>query len=124
MTKFLPYLFGVLTIIHALPAMALIAPARLSSLYGFEAGDSVLTTLSQHRALLFGVFAAALVYAIIAPSVRVPVLIGATISMGGFLLIAIVRGETSGALRSIVIVDVIGLIIAAVAAAILWKGAA
>lgn len=123
MTKLLPYLFGMLALIHALPAMAVLAPARLSSLYGFKAGDSVLTTLLQHRALLFGLVAAALVYAIFAPTVRWPVLIGAVVSMGGFLLIAVARGETSGALRSIVIVDVIGLIIAAVAAVILWKAA-
>jgi hypothetical protein len=124
MTKTLPYLFGALAIIHALPAMALIAPARLSSLYGFEAGDSVLTTLLQHRALLFGILSAALIYAIFTPSVRVPILIGATISMGGFILIAMARGETSGALKSIVFADVIGLVVAVFAAALLWRGAA
>jgi hypothetical protein len=121
MTKLLPYLFGALAVIHALPAIAVLAPARLSSLYGFEVGDSVLTTLLQHRALLFGILAAALIYAIIDPSVRWPVLIGGTVSMAGFLLIAIARGETSGALRSIVIADIVGLVIAAIAAILLWK---
>lgn len=123
MTKLLPYLFGALAVIHALPAMAVLAPARLSSLYGFEVSDSVLTTLLQHRALLFGILAAALIYAIFTPSVRWPVLIGAVVSMGGFLLIAMIRGETSGVLRSIVIVDIVGLMIAALAAVILWKAA-
>lgn len=121
MIKLLPYLFGMLAVIHALPAMAVLAPARLSLLYGFEAGDSVLTTLLQHRALLFGILSAALIYAIFAPSVRAPVLIGATVSMGGFLLIAMARGETSGVLRSIVIADIVGLLIAALAAVLLWR---
>ncbi len=124
MTKLLPFLFGALALIHALPAMAVIAPARLSSLYGFDASDTVLTTLLQHRALLFGILSAALIYAIFIPSVRWPVLIGAIMSMGGFLVIALARGEVSGALRSIVVADVIGLVIAVLAAACLWKGAA
>lgn len=124
MTKLLPFLFGALALIHALPAMAVIAPARLSSLYGFDASDTVLTTLLQHRALLFGILSAALIYAIFIPSVRWPVLIGAIVSMGGFLVIALARSEMSGALRSIVVVDVIGLVIAALSVVCLWKGAA
>lgn len=124
MTKLLPFLFGALALIHALPAMAVIAPARLSSLYGFDASDTVLTTLLQHRALLFAILSAALIYAIFIPSVRWPVLIGAIVSMGGFLVIALARSEMSGALRSIVVVDVIGLVIAALSVVCLWKGAA
>lgn len=120
MTKLVPYLFAAIALINALPAVAVFAPARLSSLYGFDASDAVLSTLLQHRALLFGILAAALIYAIFVPSVRWPVLIGAIISMGGFLVIALVRGEMSGALRSIVLADVIGLVIAVFAAALLW----
>lgn len=123
MSKLLPFLFGALALIHILPAMAVLAPASLSRLYGFEAGDSVLTTLLQHRALLFVILAAALVYAIFDGAVRWPVLIGAVISMGGFIIIAAMRGELSASLRSIVIADVIGLVIAALAAALLWKSA-
>lgn len=122
MTKLFPYLFGALALIHILPAMAVLAPSRLSVLYGFEAGDQVLTTLLQHRALLFGILAAALIYAIFAPATRWPVLIGTIVSMGGFLVIAVLRGQTSGALKSIVVADVIGLGLAALAAFLLWKG--
>lgn len=121
MSKLIPILYGLLALIHILPAMAVLAPARLSSLYGFDAGDSVLTTLLQHRALLFGILAAALIYAAFNASVRWPVLVGAVVSMGGFIVIAIMRGETGGALRTIVIADIIGLIIAAVAALLLWR---
>lgn len=123
MTKLLPYLFGALALIHFLPALALVMPGRLSSLYGFEAGDSVLTTLLQHRALLFGLVTAALIWAVFDPSVRWPVLIGTVISMAGFMIIAAARGEMQGALRSIVVADVIGLVIAFIAAGLLWRSA-
>lgn len=122
MTKLLPFLFAALAVIHTLPAIAVIAPGQLSRLYGFAPSDQVLTTLLQHRALLFGLLAAALVYAIFTPATRWPVLIGALASMGGFIVIAARRGEMSGALKSIVIADVIGLILAAMAAPLLWKG--
>lgn len=123
MSKALPYLFGALALIHILPAMAVLMPGRLSALYGFEVSDSVLTTLLQHRALLFGLVAAALIWAMFTPSVRWPVLIGTVISMGGFIGIAAARGEMSGALRSIVVADIIGLVIASAAAVILWRSA-
>ncbi|MEM7729942.1 MAG: phosphopantetheine adenylyltransferase [Pseudomonadota bacterium] len=122
MSKLLPYLLGALALIHALPALAVIAPGRLANLYGFAPGDQTLTTLLQHRALLFALLAAALVYAVFVPATRWPVLIGAVASMAGFIAIAAARGELSGALRSIVIADVIGLILAALAAFLLWKG--
>ncbi|MGB6318738.1 MAG: hypothetical protein WBG08_08870 [Litorimonas sp.] len=122
MGKLLPYVFGALALIHVLPALALAAPAGLSRLYGFAPGDQTLTTLLQHRALLFGLLAAALIYAVFVPATRWPVLIGAVVSMGGFIVIAGARGELSGALRPIVIADVVGLFIAALAALLLWKG--
>lgn len=122
MTKLLPYLFGAIALIHAAPSVALFMPSRLSSLYGFQAGDPVMTTLLQHRALLFGILAAALIYAIFRADVRVPALIGASVSMAGFMLIALMRGASSGALRPIVIADIIGLILAALAAFVLLKG--
>ncbi|MGB6228509.1 MAG: hypothetical protein WBF53_00095 [Litorimonas sp.] len=121
MTKLVPYLFGALALIHVLPAAAVFAPGNLSKLYGFAPDDAVLTTLLQHRALLFGILAAALVYAIFVPATRWPVLIGAVVSMGGFVVIAAMRGELSGAVRSIVIADAVGLLIAALAAFLLWK---
>lgn len=124
MSKLVPFLFGALALIHLLPAMVVLAPARLSGLYGFEAGDSSLTTLLQHRALLFGLLCAALIYAMFNPSLRWPVLIGTVVSMGGFIVIAALHGEMAGSLRSIVVADIIGLILAALAAILLWKGGA
>ncbi len=91
LTKLLPYLFGALALIHALPAVAVIAPAHPSSLYGFDASDSVLTMFLQHRALLSGILSAALIYASFIPSARRPVLTGTVVSMGGFLVIAVLR---------------------------------
>ena len=80
-------LFLLLALIHAIPALAAVAPASLTRLYGVPATDSALL---QHRAVLFGLLAAS-------------------------------RGELSGSLRSIVVADVAGLLIALFAAILLLR---
>ena len=78
-------------------------------------------TLLQHRALLFGLVAAACIYAAHTPSARWPVLIGTAVSMIGFMSIAAMRGELGGSLNKIVVVDGIGILLAAVIAVLLLR---
>ena len=118
----LPILFWLIAIIHIIPAISGLSGSRLASLYGIEGDDQTLMTLLQHRAVLFGFVAAGCIYAAHAPPARWAVLIGAVISMASFILIAFMRGTTSGALSKIIIVDAIGLLLAALAALLLLKG--
>ena len=116
-----PIVFWLMAIIHILPAISGVSGSRLASLYGIEQNNGTLMTLLQHRAVLFGFVAAACIYAAHAPPARWAVLIGAVISMASFILIAFLRGTTSGALSKIIIVDAIGLFFAALAALLLLK---
>ena len=122
MRQVLPILFWLIAIIHVLPALSGLSGSRLASLYGIEQGNDTLMTLLQHRAVLFGFVAAACIYAAHNPSARWAVLIGAVISMASFIVISFLRGTTSGALQKIIVVDAIGLVIAALAAVLLIKG--
>ena len=114
-------LFLLLALIHAIPALAAVAPGSLTRLYGVPASDSALLTLLQHRAVLFGLLAAALVLAAFRPDIRWPALVAVTVSMASFLLVAALRGELSGSLRSIVVADAAGLLIALIAAILLLR---
>ena len=114
-------LFLLLALIHAVPALAAVAPGSLTRLYGVPATDSALLTLLQHRAVLFGLLAAALVLAAFRPDFRWPALVAVTVSMASFLVVAALRGELSGSLRSIVVADVAGLLIALLAATLLLR---
>lgn len=116
-------LFGILAAIHLLPAVAAIAPRQLASLYGVSPEDTVLTTLLQHRAILLGLVGAAFAAAAFQPNLRWAALIGGSISMISFLLIAFANGELMGPLQKITIVDAAGLPIAAILFFILGKGA-
>ena len=112
--KLIQVLFYALAVgVHGVPALAAFSPSRMARLYGISADDQMLMTLMQHRAVLFGLIAAACIYAAHVASARWPVLIATTISMAGFAAIAFARGQQSGPLAKIVYVDLIGIAIAA-----------
>jgi hypothetical protein len=81
--------FAVTGLIHVLPLAGLFGRPLLERVYGITLGDGHdLTILMQHRALLFGLLAAACFAAVASPGWRWPAGIAALISMFGFVLIA------------------------------------
>ncbi len=81
--------FGVTGLIHILPLTGLLGRTMLERAYGVTLGDGQdLTILMQHRALLFGLLAAACFVAVVVPNWRWPAGIAALISMVGFVIIA------------------------------------
>jgi hypothetical protein len=84
--------FAIAGLIHALPLAGLLGRAMLEQAYGVKLGEGHdLTILMQHRALLFGLLAAACFAAAALPHWRWPVGIAALISMLGFVLIASIQ---------------------------------
>lgn len=96
-----------LALIHALPAIALVRPALLTSLYGIDAASPAYTLL-WHRAALFAVILLICCWAAFRPEVRQLAVVAVTISMIGFLLIFWVQGMPAN-LRTIAIADLVGL---------------
>ena len=122
MNNAVPILFYLLGLgIHGVPALSALFPSKIAKLYGIPAGDNTLMTLLQHRAVLFGIIALACIYAAHNASARWPVLIGVVLSMGSFMIIALARGQIGGSLSKVVIVDAVGLMIAAILAALLVR---
>jgi hypothetical protein len=81
--------FGVAGVIHLLPLAGLLGRPLLERAYGIQLSEGQdLVILMQHRALLFGLLAAACLLAVGMPSWRLPAGIAALISMVGFALIA------------------------------------
>lgn len=121
MAKALPILFWLMAIINFLPVVSAVVPSKMQDLYGISPENVDLMTLLQHRALLLGLVGLALAAAAHMPELRWPALIGGVISMGSFVLFALARGQMSGPLGKIAMVDLIGLIFAALAAFILLQ---
>ncbi|WP_157973828.1 hypothetical protein [Desertihabitans aurantiacus] len=78
------------------PALALVSPAQLAG-YGVTAPDAVVLTLLQHRGMLQFALGAAIVWAGFDRRVRVPILLGATITKGTGVLLTLIRPEVLAA---------------------------
>ena len=96
-----------LALIHALPAIAIVRPSLIASLYGVEP-SALAYTLLWHRAALFAVILLICCWAAIRPEVRQLAAVAVTISMIGFLIIYGVQGMPAN-LRTIAIADLVGL---------------
>jgi hypothetical protein len=102
-----------LGLIHALPAIALIRPSLLTTLYGVDP-TSPAYTLLWHRAALFAVVLLICCWAAFRPEVRRLAAVAVAISMVGFLMIFWIQGMPAN-LQAIAIADAIGLPILAFA---------
>jgi hypothetical protein len=81
--------FAVAGVIHVFPLAGLLGRAVLERSYGVSLGEGHdLEILLRHRALLFGLLAAACFCALVQPHWRTPAGLAAMLSMLGFALIA------------------------------------
>jgi hypothetical protein len=102
--------------IHALPLLGVLGAARISGLYGIAVDDPNLEILMRHRAVLFGLLAAFLAYAAFHRSLHGLALIGGAVSVVAFLALALSVGRYNAAIGTVVRVDVVALLLLALAA--------
>ncbi len=106
--------WGVLGLIHLLPAMALFRPSMITTLYGVPSGSAEFLLL-QHRAALFLGVLVICVWAAMRPEVRQLASVAVAISMLSFLWLYFAAGQPL-VLRQIAVVDLLGLPFLATAA--------
>jgi hypothetical protein len=85
---FTRFAFGLAGLIHILPLAGLLGRSKLEKAYGIRLDSTDLIILLQHRALLFGLIAAACLAAVWHSTWRWPVGVMSLVSMLGFVLIA------------------------------------
>jgi hypothetical protein len=97
----------VLAAVHLSPALVLIRPQLMQSLYGLKPEGS-LAVLMTHRGALFLVLVVAALFAAFDPGARRVVALSCTISLLAFLLLYAQAGFPS-ALKTIAVVDLVAL---------------
>lgn len=113
--------WGVLGLIHLLPALALFRPSMITTLYGIPSGSAEFLLL-QHRASLFLGVLVVCVWAALRPEVRQLASVVVAMGMLSFLWLYAAAGQPL-VLRQIAIVDLLGLPFLATAALLaLWPG--
>lgn len=97
----------VVGVIHLVPLSGVLSGERISALYGLAVQDPNLEILLRHRAVLFGVLGGFLVYAALRPTLQPIALLVGFVSVLSFLGLAWSVGGYNGALRSVVMADLL-----------------
>jgi len=100
--------WGFLALIHASPAAVLIAPSLVKRLYGIEA-NGALGVLLVHRGALFLAILAVCLLALFDPPSRRAASVVVGISVIAFLIVYAQAGSPAGPLRTVALVDLLGL---------------
>lgn len=115
--------WGLLVLIHALPAAVLFAPETLGRLYGI-APDGDLGVLMLHRGALFLAVVALCLLALFDPTARRAASLAVAISVVGFLAVYARAGLPAGPLRTIALVDALALLPLAIVVVAAWRAQA
>lgn len=97
-------------VIHLLPLSGVLSSERLAALYGLSFTEPNLEILMRHRAVLFGLLGAFLLYAAFHPALQMYALIAGFVSVVSFLYLAWSVGGYNEQLGRVFIADVVALI--------------
>lgn len=100
----------IVAIIHILPLFGAQGNNALNKMYGLVIEESNLSILMRHRAILFGIVAMILIYAIFFPMYRPMAILIGFVSVISFLILAWSIGGINDPLKRVVIADLIALI--------------
>lgn len=113
MTYVSPIALFVAGVIHLLPLPGIAGPAALRRLYDLDVADPNLAILLQHRALVFGLLGALMLWAIAVPPLRLAALTVGLASAAGFIVVARRVGGMNRAIARVVAADVVASVLLA-----------
>jgi hypothetical protein len=111
----------VVGIIHLLPLTGVLGVPRLQALYGMTITDPNLEILMRHRAVLFGILGAFLIYAAFRPGLQLAALIAGAVSVVSFLVIAGMIGGYNTGITRVVTADIVAVVCLMIGAFAYWK---
>ena len=95
--------------IHLLPLSGVLGSERLASLYGLQFNEPNLEILMRHRAVLFGLLGAFMVFAAFKPAFQTVAFIAGFISVVSFLYLAWAVGSYNEQVGRVFVADVVAL---------------
>jgi len=103
-------------LVNLYPLVGVLGAGNLQSLYGVAIENGDLVMLMRHRAVLFGLLGALLLFAAFRPAWRRVALIAGLTSMITFLILAMPLGERSTPLKQVFWVDLVAILVLAAGA--------
>jgi hypothetical protein len=100
----------VVGVIHLLPLSGAFGTGPLTVLYGLDFSEPNLAILMRHRAVLFGLLGAFLVYAAFRPTFQPIALVAGFVSVASFLWLAWTVGGYNALVGRVVAADLVALV--------------
>lgn len=116
MEKFIAGILILVGLINFYPIVGVVSNEMVANLYQINVPQNDVLILLRHRAILFGLLGAFIVYSAFKPELQWSATIAGLISMLSFIAIALIVGDYGSGVRKVLIADVIasaGLIAAA-----------
>jgi len=99
----------VVGVIHLIPVTGVLGGERLAALYGLRFDEPNLAILMRHRAVLFGLLGAFMVFAAFRPALQTLALVGGFVSVVSFLWLAWSVGGYNAELNRVFVADLVAL---------------
>jgi len=100
----------IVAVIHLLPLSGVLSSSQLTTLYGISFNEPNLEILMRHRAVLFGLLGAFLLYAAFKPSIQRLAFIAGFISVVSFLWLAWSVGNYNDQIGRVFTADIVALV--------------
>ncbi len=100
----------VVGLINFVPVMGVVSAQRLESAYSITLAGNDLAILMRHRALLFGILGAFILYSAFVPFYQSAAMIMGGVSMAGFAILVLSVGGYNEAICKVLLIDIVGII--------------
>ena len=110
MGKAITFCLVVVGLINFVPILGVISAQKLESAYSVAITGNDLAILMRHRALMFGILGAFILYAAFNSLYQPAAIIMAGASMVGFAILVLATGGYNEAIGKVFIVDIVGIV--------------
>ena len=110
MTKVITFCLVVVGLINFAPVLGVISAQKLESAYSLTLAGNDLVILMRHRALLFGILGAFILYSAFVPEYQPAAMIMGGVSMAGFAILVFSTGGYNEAIGKVLFIDSIGIL--------------
>ena len=121
LSKIVTLLIFIAGLINFTPVIGILSHQKLTQMYGLDFSDPALALLMRHRAALFGILGVFMLIAAFKPAWQMPAIVMGLLSMGSFLLLAIMIPNSAANLRHIALADIVGIVCLLIAALLILK---
>jgi hypothetical protein len=124
MGKVITFCLIVVGLINFAPVIGVISAQKLESAYSVTLAGNDLAILMRHRALLFGILGAFILYSAYNPVYQSAAIIMGGVSMFGFALLAVGVGGYNEAVGKVLFLDLLGIFFLLAAVVLKYAGKA